>query len=323
MIRVGIAGASGLAGGELLRVLLGHPGVRVEWLLSKRRDGQPVAIAHPDLEGISTLRFRGTVETDVDVVFLCLAHGESDRVLHELALPRAVRVIDLSQDHRHDSAGGWVYGLPELHREAIAAAGDGARVASPGCFATALQLGLLPAAAHGLLPSAIHSSAVTGSTGAGAALSETLHFSWRAANMQVYKPFTHQHLREVRHSVRTLQAGFDGTHHFIPYRGPFTRGIIASSYFDTRLDEEAARGLYRDWYADHPFVTLVDEQPDLKRVVNTNRCLLHVTVLDGMLLAVSVIDNLLKGAAGQAVQSMNLLFGLDESTGLHFKATAY
>jgi N-acetyl-gamma-glutamyl-phosphate reductase len=324
MIRAGIAGASGFAGGELLRLLLAHPGVDVAWVSSQRHAGQPVSVPHPDLEGQSELHFSASPNPDVDVVFLCLAHGAARDVLEELRPGPDTAIIDLSQDHRLDGASGWIYGLPELNRERIrGAAGGGARIANPGCFATALQIGLLPVADAGFLPDELHSSAVTGSTGAGAGMTDTLHFSWRASNMQVYKPFEHQHLPEVRQSLAQLQPGFSGAHRFIPYRGPFTRGIIASTYFRWEGDADSAKKLYTDFYSGHSFVSIADEQPDLKQVVNTNRCVVHVSCADGQLLAVSVLDNLLKGAAGQAVQNMNLLFGRDESEGLRLKASVY
>ncbi len=325
MIRAGIAGASGFAGGELLRLLLAHPAVEIAWVSSERFAGQPVSVSHADLAGETDLRFSASGDSDADVVFLCLAHGVSTEVLERLQLPRETHIIDLSQDHRLDAEGGWMYGLPELQRERIrgAAADGGARIANPGCFATALQLGMLPVAAAGLLPEELHSSAVTGSTGAGGGLTDTLHFSWRSSNMQVYKPFNHQHLPEVLRSLRRLQPGFEGALRFIPYRGPFTRGIIAATYFRWDGDEDRAKKRYTEYYAGHPFVSIADSQPDLKQVLNTNRCLVHVSCTDDVLLAVSVLDNLLKGAAGQAVQNMNLLFGRDESEGLRLKASAY
>ncbi|MCZ7557874.1 MAG: N-acetyl-gamma-glutamyl-phosphate reductase [Bacteroidia bacterium] len=324
MIRAGIAGASGFAGGELLRLLLAHPAVKIAWVSSERLAGQPVSVSHADLAGETELHFSASPDSDADVVFLCLAHGASAEVLERLKLPRETTIIDLSQDHRLAGASGWIYGLPELNRERIRGAScGGARIANPGCFATALQIGILPVAAAGLLPDELHSSAVTGSTGAGAGMSDTLHFSWRASNMQVYKPFDHQHLPEVRQSLVQLQPGFTGAHRFIPYRGPFTRGIIASTYFRWDGDADSAKKLYADFYSGHPFVSIADEQPDLKQVVNTNRCIVHLSYADGQVLAVSVLDNLLKGAAGQAVQNMNLLCGRDESEGLRLKASAY
>jgi N-acetyl-gamma-glutamyl-phosphate reductase len=321
---VSIAGGGGFTAGELLRLLAAHPSVRIASVVSSSRAGSPVAAAHDGLEDIGTLAFTDSVAADTDVLFLCLPHGESDAFLASQAVAEGCTVIDLSRDHRTDLTGRYVYGLPEAARDEILTAREkGVHVANPGCFATAIQLGLLPLLRAGILRGDVHTSAITGSTGAGRAALPTLHYSWRNDNVQVYDAFTHPHLDEMRATVGRFQPGYAGRHFLIPYRGPFTRGIIATSY--TACDRSAAeiRALYRDGFADHPFVTVIAESPSLKQVVNTNRCIISVDVHDGMCVAVSVIDNLLKGAAGQAVQNMNLLLGLDERSGLRLKASAF
>ena len=322
-IDVAIAGGSGLVAGELLRLLAAHPEVRFVSVASGSQAGTPVSSVHDGLLELGDLRFDATPATDSDVLFLCLPHGEAASVLS--AHPPASRctVIDLSRDHR-TGADGFVYGLPELAREELRTLRSrGHHVANPGCFATAIQLGLLPLLRNGLLAGDVHTSAVTGATGAGRAALPTLHFNWRHDNLQVYQPFTHAHLDEMRETFGRLQPGYGGRQYFVPYRGPFTRGIIASSYTPCALSAEEVRGLYREHYDGHPFTTVTDASPSLKQVVNTNHCLLSVDVVDGMCIAVSVIDNLLKGAAGQAVQNMNLLFGFEERSGLRLKASAY
>jgi N-acetyl-gamma-glutamyl-phosphate reductase len=255
---------------------------------------------------------------NLDVVFLCMGHGESRTFLDENSF-EGVKVIDLSQDFR-DESGGFVYGLPELQREKIR---EATRVANPGCFATAIELALLPLAKAGRLQSDVHVSAVTGSTGAGQSLSATTHFSWRSGNISVYKAFTHQHLKEIQQSLRALQPGFAAGVRFIPYRGSFTRGILASCYTTSDLSLEEVQGLYTRYYAAHPFTHVSPVEVDIKQVLNTNKCLLHLEKHDDQLLVTSVIDNLTKGAAGQAVQNMNLLFGLDEETGLKLKSVGF
>ncbi len=323
-INASVAGGSGFVAGELLRVLAIHPDVRIASVISTTHAGKQVTDVHDGLEELSALVFTDTLANDTDVLFLCLPHGESDAFIGAQTLPSRCSIIDLSRDHRSNESGLFLYGLPEAAREQLQSArAQGTHVANPGCFATAIQLGLLPLMQAGLLIGDIHTSAVTGSTGAGRASLPTLHFSWRHDNMQVYNAFSHAHLEEMRATVRRLQPAYGGRHFFIPYRGPFTRGIIATSYtaFDGAPDD--ARGLYRRAYEGHPFVTLSDGSPSLKQVVNTNRCIVSVDVVDGMCVSVSVIDNLLKGAAGQAVQNMNLLFGLDERSGLQLKASAF
>jgi N-acetyl-gamma-glutamyl-phosphate reductase len=329
-IRTAIVGGAGYTGGETVRLLLNHPGVELAMVHSSSNAGNPLWAAHTDLVGETDMRFSGG-EPDfsgIDVVFLCMGHGDSLKFLQTHTLPRGVKVIDLSQDFRLastsalDVPGGvrrFVYGLPELNRERIAATDS---IANPGCFATCIQLALLPLAAEGLLKSDVHVSAITGSTGAGQKLTATSHFTWRNDNMSTYKEFTHQHLGEIGESLRALQPGA-GAVNFIPYRGDFTRGIIASAYTDCDLSEERARELYNDFYSGAAFTFVAPGSVDLKQVVNTNKCLLALTKHDGKLLITSVIDNLLKGASGQAVHNMNLMFGLDEREGLRLKAGAF
>ncbi|MBR9975012.1 MAG: N-acetyl-gamma-glutamyl-phosphate reductase [Bacteroidetes bacterium] len=322
-IEVSIAGGSGLVAGELLRLLVHHPSVSITSVASASQAGTRVAAAHDGVEDLGDLRFADAPSTSSDVLFLCLPHGEAEGVLVSFPPDERCTVIDLSRDHRTGTSE-YLYGLPELHRDELAQArARGQHVANPGCFATAVQLGLLPLLREGLLRGDVHSSAVTGSTGAGRAALPTLHFTWRHDNMQVYQPFTHAHLDEIDTTIRRLQPAFEGKHFFIPYRGPFTRGIIATSYTPCALAAEDLRALYQDTFAGHPFTTVVDGSPALKSVVNTNHCHVWVDSIDGMCVAVSVIDNLLKGAAGQAVQNMNLLFGLDERSGLRLKASAF
>ncbi|WP_128543133.1 N-acetyl-gamma-glutamyl-phosphate reductase [Larkinella soli] len=324
-ITVGIIGGAGYTGGELLRILINHPYVRFAFVHSKSQAGKPVHATHTDLLGDTDLRFSGEETRDLvaqpglSVIFLCSGHGESARFLAENPVPETVKIIDLSTDFR-DQSNGFLYGLPELQRERIRPAG---KIANPGCFATSIELALLPLAGSGLLREAVHVSAVTGSTGAGQALSPTTHFTWRNNNFSIYKAFTHQHLKEIRMSLTTLQAGFDQAVNFIPYRGDFTRGIMANVYTPFAGSLEEAHRLYHDYYGTHPFTHLSDAPIDLKQVVNTNKCLLHLEKHEGQLLITSIIDNLTKGASGQAVQNMNLMFGLPEDAGLRLKAPAF
>jgi N-acetyl-gamma-glutamyl-phosphate reductase len=326
MIRAAIDGGAGYVAGELLRLLLRHPDVAIRSVASRSHAGRPIHDAHPDLVGVSDLTFapEAEIDADVDVLFLCSGHGASRRYLGERAIPASVRIIDMSSDYRlaEDATEGerrFIYGLPELRRDAIRAA---TAIANPGCFATALQLALLPAAAAAGLIDDVHVTALTGSTGAGAGLSETTHFTWREGNVSVYKPFAHQHLDEITAGVRTLAPGFAHPIRFVPLRGNFTRGIFATLHTRTTLDASEITRIYDDFYADHPF-TLHVVPPDLKPVVNTNRCLLHATRHDDLLFVTVALDNLLKGASGQAVQNMNLMFGLDERAGLDLKGTGF
>lgn len=327
LVRVGIVGGAGYTGGELIRVLLRHPGVTLAGIHSRSNAGQPVYKVHTDLLGDTDLTFTDILPTDVDVLFLCMGHGESKKFL-EASLPSpSVRIIDLSQDFRLDENGKRplvngspiVYGLPEWHREEIKKA---MHVANPGCFATAIQLGLLPLAKEGWLTEA-YSTGITGSTGAGQSLQPTTHFTWRADNVSAYKTLTHQHLREVRQTLRALNPLVDPKVNFVPWRGNFTRGIFVSSTVTCDAPLKDIQELYRRYYEGHPFTHLSAEPIDLKQIVQTNKCVLQLEQVEDKLVVHSAIDNLLKGASGQAVQNMNLMFGLGEKTGLDLKAGSF
>ncbi|WP_407654655.1 N-acetyl-gamma-glutamyl-phosphate reductase [Arcicella aquatica] len=318
-MKVGIIGGAGYTGGELLRILIHHPAVEIVFVNSKSQAGKPVYSTHTDLLGDTDLLFSDDLHTDIDVAFLCSGHGESKKFLEANPSFKNINIVDLSTDYR-DQSEGFVYGLAELQREKIKTA---KHIANPGCFATSIELALLPLAAAGILTDDIHISAITGSTGAGQSLSTTSHFSWRSNNISIYKAFTHQHLQEIGMVVNTLQNGFDQNFNFIPYRGNFTRGIMANVYtsFDGTLED--AKKLYKKYYETHPFTHISDKPVDVKQVVNTNKCLISLEVHNGNLLISSVIDNLTKGASGQAVQNMNLMFGLDERTGLGLKSVGF
>ncbi len=326
-VRIGIIGGAGYTGGEMLRILINHPAVEMSFVHSKSNAGKPVSEVHDDLLGETDLRFADRWHSDIDALFLCVGHGEAKKFLEEQAASLdGVIIIDLSQDYRLHTGGKrpllnghpFIYGLPELNREAIRTAHY---IANPGCFATAVQLGLLPLAQQGLLGE-VHTTGITGSTGAGQGLSPTSHFSWRANNIQAYKTLTHQHLKEIGQSLQQLQPTAAAPY-FVPWRGDFTRGIFVSSQVRCALEPEKLRALYEDFYRDHPF-TIVSHLPiSLKQVVNTNKCLIQLEQQGHQLVIHSAIDNLLKGASGQAVQNMNLLFGLDETAGLHLKANAF
>ncbi len=317
-IKAGVIGASGYTGGELLRILLRHPAAEISVATSRHNAGKFVHEVHVDLLGETDLKFSSEINREIDVAFLCLGHGESAKYLREHLLGERVKIIDLSQDHR--LASNFIYGLPELHRAAI---GRAARVANPGCFATCIQLALLPLAERRLLPAEVHVSAITGSTGAGQALSETTHFSWRNNNLSVYKAFEHQHLAEIQQSLKFLQPAAPAQINFIPFRGGFTRGILSAIYLDLDLPLAEANALYENYYAEHPFVNVSRKNPDVKQVVNTNNAVVYLERHEKKLFIISVIDNLVKGASGQAVQNMNLMFGLEETLGLRLKAVAY
>lgn len=320
-IRIGIVGGGGYTAGELIRILLHHPNAELKYIQSGSNNGQPLSSVHRDLAGETGLHFSPVDHDDVDLLFLCSGHGKSLEYLTQNNLPGTVRIIDLSHDFRLEREGNdFVYGLPELNKKAIQAA---SRIANPGCFATCIELAILPLAAAGILKDDIHVNAITGSTGAGQAPTSTSHFSWRDNNLSVYKAFEHQHLGEIRQSLVQAQPGFAHQVHFIPVRGNHTRGIFAMTY--TRFDATLADAcqLYANYYGAHPFVTLTDENPDMKQVVNTNKCLLYLEKHGDQLMIISCIDNLLKGASGQAVQNMNLMFGLDEKAGLQLKAVAF
>ncbi|MDR0995053.1 MAG: N-acetyl-gamma-glutamyl-phosphate reductase [Tannerella sp.] len=323
MIRCGIIGGAGYTAGELIRLLLCHPEAEITFVNSQSNAGNRLADVHEGLEGDTELRFTSELPFDaVDCLFFCTGHGDTQKFLARHELPKDLRVIDLSQDYRLEAEGNdFVYGLPELNRERIRAA---KHIANPGCFATCIQLGLLPLAARKLLREGeVQVTALTGSTGAGVKPGPTSHFSWRMGNISVYKPFAHQHLHEIRQSLAQLQGSQPVPINFIPMRGDFARGIFASIYLDCPLEEEEACRIYTDFYDGQPFTHLSAANIDLKQVVNTNKCLLHVEKHGSKLLILSVIDNLLKGASGQAVHNMNLLFGLDETCGLRLKPSAF
>ncbi|MDX1908606.1 MAG: N-acetyl-gamma-glutamyl-phosphate reductase [Bacteroidia bacterium] len=320
-VKIGIIGGAGYTAGELLRILLRHPQAEIVFVHSESHAGQPVWAVHDDLMGETELRFSTSYEPVPEVVFLCTGHGKSAEVLARAGFPATVRVIDLSMDYRLAEAGhDFVYGLPELNRDQIRTA---THVANPGCFATCIEVGLLPLAQAHLLPAEVHITAITGSTGAGQKPEPTTHFSWRNNNLSVYKPFTHQHLPEIRQSLRQLQPDLETTLNFVPVRGDFTRGIFASIYLDTSLSEAEARALYAAYYQDHPFTIMAPSNPHLKQVVNTNKALIWLEKHGEKLLIISMIDNLLKGASGQAVQNMNLMTGLPEETGLWLKGVGF
>ncbi len=320
MIRAGIIGGAGYTAGELIRILVNHPAVTLDFVHSTSNAGNRLSEVHSGLEGDTSMRFSDTFDLNrIDVLFLCSAHGQSCKWLDANPIPEGVKVIDLAQDFRDESCG-FVYGLPELNRERIRKA---TRVANPGCFATAIQLALLPLAAAGLLHDEVHVTAITGSTGAGVKPSATTHFSWRSDNISTYKAFTHQHLIEIGRNLRLLEPDFAHAVNFVPMRGDFARGILASVYTSCPLDPAAAEKLYADFYRTAAFTQVCDREVDLKQVVNTCKGLLHVAKYGDKLHVVSVIDNLLKGASGQAVQNMNLMFGLDEKCGLNLKASAF
>jgi len=321
-IKAGVIGGAGYTAGELLRILINHPNVEIEFVNSSSNAGNPLTDVHNGLIGETDLVFTDALPfTAVDVLFLCSAHGDSKKFLDSNEIPASVKIIDLSTDYRAKSPNhDFVYGLPELNREEIVKA---TRVANPGCFATAIQLALFPLAAAGLLTDELHVNAITGSTGAGVKPTETSHFSWRNNNISVYKAFNHQHLEEIGQSLRQLQPGFQKSLNFIPVRGNFTRGIYATTYTTCALSLEDARKLYADFYKDAAFTFVVTKNPDMKQVVNTNKGIVYLEKHGDKLLIVSMIDNLLKGASGQAVQNMNLMFGLDEKTGLNLKSIGF
>jgi len=309
----------------MLRILVNHPNVEIAFVNSKSNAGNYVYEVHTDLFGDTELKFTGDLSNDIDVLFLCVGHGDAKKFLEANDIPDNIKIIDLSQDFRliknsKFNNKTFVYGLPELNREAIKSAQN---IANPGCFATCLQLGLLPLAANSLLNSEVHITATTGSTGAGQSPSATTHFTWRNDNLSIYKAFEHQHLGEIAQSLNQLQPGNGRTINFIPYRGDYTRGIIASIYLDSDLTGDEAFKLYEDYYAAHPFTHVTKRNIDLKQVVNTNKCFIQIAKHGSKLLITSIIDNLTKGASGHAVQNMNLMFGLEETTGLRLKATGF
>ncbi len=321
-IKAGIIGGAGYGGGEMIRLLLNHPNVEISYVNSRSNAGNPLYAVHADLLGETELTFTGEVSSDIDVLFLCLGHGEAKKFLEGTEIAPAVKIVDLSQDFRlGETVKGreFVYGLPEMQREKIVTANN---IANPGCFATGIQLGLLPLAKAGLLQD-VHTTGITGSTGAGQSLQATSHFTWRANNISTYKVLNHQHLKEIRRSLQLLQPSFTGDVNFVPVRGDFPRGIWVTSYLQSDLSLEEAQQLYKAYYAGHPFTHVSDKQIDLKQIVNTNKCLLQLEKVGNKLVIHSIEDNLLKGASGQAVQNMNLMFGLDETAGLRLKSIVF
>lgn len=321
MIKVGILGAAGYTGGELIRLLLNHPESEIVFANSESNAGNLVSDVHEGLIGDTDLRFTDAMPFDqVDVVFFCFGHGKSEAFLKEHTIPANVKIIDLAQDFRIKGNHDYVYGLPEINKAEIVKA---QHVANPGCFATAIQVALLPAAKMGLLTEDVAVNAITGSTGAGQKPGATTHFSWRSDNLSIYKAFSHQHIAEIRQSLTQIQGSLDASIDFIPYRGNFARGIFCTAVVKTIANAEDVIAAYKDFYRDAAFTHYSDKAIDLKQVVNTNKALVHVDCFEGKILVTSAIDNLLKGAVGQAVQNMNLLFGLEETAGLKLKASAF
>ncbi|MCR5151748.1 MAG: N-acetyl-gamma-glutamyl-phosphate reductase [Prevotella sp.] len=328
MIKIGILGAAGYTGGELIRVLLGHPEAQIIFANSESNAGNLVSDVHEGLIGDTDLRFCSQMPFEnVDVVFFCFGHGKSKQFLSEHTIPANVKIIDLAQDFRIKGDHDYVYGLPEINKNDIAKA---THIANPGCFATAIQLALLPAAYQNLLKEDVSVNAITGSTGAGQKPGATTHFSWRNNNLSIYKPFQHQHIAEIRQSLKQVQGYLEASIDFIPYRGDFARGIFCTAVVrlpegcdvDTSLFSDIVEA-YREFYANAAFTHYTDKPIDLKQVVNTNKCLVHCEQYGNKMLITSAIDNLLKGAVGQAVQNMNIMFGIDETAGLRLKASAF
>lgn len=322
MIKIGIIGGAGYTAGELIRLLLNHPDAEIVFVNSSSNAGNKITDVHTGLFGETDLVFTDELPLEsISLLFFCTAHGDTKKFMESHTIPENLKIIDLSMDYRIKSdEHDFVYGLPELNRRQIC---NAQHVANPGCFATCIQLGVLPLAGHLMLNSELHVNAITGSTGAGVKPSSTSHFSWRNDNISVYKPFTHQHLSEIGQSLRQLQHSFDSSINFIPVRGNFSRGIFTTTYVDCKVELEEIKRIYNEYYEDHSFTFITDKNPDLKQVVNTNKCLIYLQKYENKLLIISMIDNLLKGASGQAVHNMNLLFGLEETVGLHLKPSAF
>jgi len=323
-VNIGIVGGAGYTGGELLRVLLRHPNAHISFVHSTSSAGELVSKVHADLLGDTPLKFTNTLDQHIDVLFLCVGHGDANKFLIDNEIKASIKIIDLSQDFRLAGSASigdrnFVYGLPELQREVIKSATN---IANPGCFATAIQLGLLPLAAKGLLKE-VYTTGITGSTGAGQGLSNTSHFSWRANNIQAYKTLQHQHLNEIVQSLAQLQGNQNAEVNFVPWRGDFTRGIFVTSVVSADISLDALYDLYNTYYDGHTFTHVSKSNIDLKQVVNTNKCLIHIEQQGNKIAIHSVVDNLLKGAVGQAVQNMNLIFGIDEAAGLQLKANFF
>ncbi len=319
MYKVGIVGAAGYTGGELVRLLLNHPQVDLVFIHSNSQAGEKVTAVHKDLLGETDLEFTNGEVPDVDLVFLCLGHGKSQAFLERHPLSQKTKIIDLSQDFRHQTSPEFIYGLPEAYRQDII---EARKVANPGCFATAIQLALLPLAKENALNSEVHIQAITGSTGAGVSPLPTTHFSWRAQNLSVYKAFEHQHLKEITETLANYNPQVPELN-FIPIRGDFPKGIFCTAYTTSPWSTEEALALYHSYYQGHPFTWVTDQAISLKEVINTNKCFIQVQHKKGKLLITSVIDNLVKGASGQAVQNMNLMLGLNETSGLQLKALGF
>ncbi len=321
MIKVGILGAAGYTGGELIRLLLNHPNAEIIFANSESNAGNLVSDVHEGLIGDTDLKFTSEMPFNkVDVVFFCFGHGKSEAFLKEHTIPANVKIIDLAQDFRIKGDHDYIYGLPEINKTEIQKA---QHLANPGCFATCIQVALLPSAKLNLLKEDVAVNAITGSTGAGQKPGATTHFSWRNNNLSIYKAFNHQHIAEIRQSVKQVQGSLDASIDFIPYRGDFARGIFCTAVIKTNVPAEKIIETYKDFYKDAAFTYYSDKAIDLKQVVNTNKALVHVDCFDGKILVTSAIDNLLKGAVGQAVQNMNLMFGIDETAGLKLKASAF
>ncbi len=323
-IRIGIAGGAGYTGGELIRLLINHPQADIVYINSKSNAGNNVSKVHQDLAGETELQFSDELHDNIDVLFLCVGHGDAQKFLAATQVGEKVKIIDLSQDFRlnanaHFASRHFIYGLPELNKQQIQSASN---IANPGCFATAIQLGLLPLAKAGLLQE-VYTTGITGSTGAGQSLSNTSHFSWRANNIQAYKTLTHQHLAEIGQSLFQLQTTSKPDINFVPWRGDFTRGIFASSTVKTDQGIDELTEMYKAFYDPHPFTVVSDDPIFLKQVVNNNKCMIQLEKSGNKLVVHSAIDNLLKGASGQAVQNMNLMFGLEETAGLRLKAIGF
>ncbi len=321
-IKAGIIGGAGYTGSETIRLLIQHPNTELTFVHSRSQEGKLLNEVHTDLIGDTSLKFTSSFDKNVDVVFLCLGHSESKKFLTENTFSSTTKIIDLGNDFRlGDSVAGrnFVYGLPEFQREEIKKADN---VANPGCFASAIQLGLLPLAKAELL-SEVYTTGITGSTGAGQKLQDTTHFTWRANNISAYKTLTHQHLGEINRTLKLLQPKFDSTVNFVPWRGDFTRGIFVNSIITSDKSLDELTKLYHDFYASHPFTVVASSMINMKQVVNTNKCLINLEKEGNKLVVHSAIDNLLKGASGQAVQNMNLMFGFDETAGLKLKSTAF
>ena len=321
MIEAGIIGGAGYTAGELIRILLYHPEVNLNYIYSTSQPGKPVHSIHQDLIGDTELKFTNLINKEADVVFLCLGHGNSKKFLSENKFSERTKIVDLSTDFRMKSNDhAFVYGLPEINKDNIQSASF---IANPGCFATAISLAILPLAQAGLLLEDVHVNAVTGATGAGTSLSKTTHFTWRDNNFSAYKSFEHQHLQEIGQSLKQLQEYHSAAINFIPNRGNFSRGIHATAYTKFEGELEEAKLMYSEFYKNAAFTFITEEELHLKQVVNSNKCLLRLQKFDDKLLITSVIDNLLKGASGQAVQNMNLMFGFEEKTGLNLKASYF